>query len=100
MGLYASTLPLVIYSLSGSSPHLAVGPAAVVSLLVGATLITEFHPESVDYRGAAVVLCFLVGALQFVMGVTRVGFLANFLSRPVITGFSFAAALVIALSPV
>lgn len=97
-GLYASTVPLLIYALLGTSRQLAVGPVAMVSLLTaaGVGLLADGGTET--YIMLAVVLALFVGLLQFFMGVFRLGFLVNFLSHPVISGFTSAAALIIGLS--
>lgn len=97
-GLYASTIPLVLYALLGTSRQLAVGPVAMVSLLTAAG-IGAMKPESPEvYLYLAVTLAFMVGAIQFLMGAFRLGFLVNFLSHPVISGFTSAAAIIIGLS--
>ena len=97
-GLYASIAPLIIYAIFGTSRQLAVGPVAMVSLLT-ATAIGSFQGLSTsDYILYAILLAFLVGAIQFLLGVFRLGFLVNFLSHPVISGFTSAAALIIGLS--
>ena len=97
-GLYASIVPLFIYAIFGTSRHLAVGPVAMVSLLT-ATALGSFQDLSTsDYILYAILLAFLVGAIQFLLGVFRLGFLVNFLSHPVISGFTSAAALIIGLS--
>ncbi len=97
-GLYASTIPLVLYALFGTSRQLAVGPVAMVSLLTAAG-IGALRPESPEvYLLLAVTLAFMVGAIQFLMGAFRLGFLVNFLSHPVISGFTSAAAIIIGLS--
>ncbi len=98
VGLYASILPPIIYALFGTSKALAVGPVAMVSLLV-ATGVGEFaQPNTPQYLIYAVVLALLVGILQTFMGLVRLGFLVNFLSHAVISGFTSAAALIIGLS--
>ena len=98
VGLYASILPPIIYALFGTSRALAVGPVAMVSLLV-ATGVGEFaQPNTPQYLIYAIVLAFLVGILQTFMGLVRLGFLVNFLSHAVISGFTSAAALIIGLS--
>lgn len=98
VGLYASILPPIIYALFGTSRALAVGPVAMVSLLV-ATGVGEFaQPNTPQYLAFAIVLAFLVGILQTFMGLVRLGFLVNFLSHAVISGFTSAAALIIGLS--
>ncbi len=97
-GLYASIVPIIIYALFGTSRQLAVGPVAMVSLLT-ATAIGSFEGISTsDYIFLAILLALLVGAIQFLLGVFRLGFLVNFLSHPVISGFTSAAALIIGLS--
>lgn len=93
LGLYAALLPLLVYALFGTSGQLAVGPVAMVSLMVG---------SAVDEHGGglatAVILAGMVGLLQLAMGLGRLGFLTRFLSHPVLSGFTSAAALVIAAS--
>jgi SulP family sulfate permease len=98
VGLYASTLPLVVYSLMGSSRELAVGPVAMVSLLVATALTPLAEAGSPDYVAYAIVLALLVGVMQLAMGLLRAGFLVNFLSHPVVSGFTSAAALIIGFS--
>lgn len=97
VGLYASIAPLVLYALFGSSRVLAVGPVAVVSLMT-ATAIGDLAPAgSTAYWTAAITLAFLSGLMLLAMGALRLGFLANFLSHPVISGFITASALLIAV---
>lgn len=98
VGLYASILPLVVYGLLGSSRALAVGPVAIVSLLVASGIAPLADVGSVAYLQLAIVLALLVGVIQLVMGLVRLGFLVNFLSHPVLAGFTSAAALVIGFS--
>jgi len=98
VGLYASILPLIIYGLLGSSRTLAVGPVAIVSLLVAAGLTPLAEPGSAHYLQLALILALLAGLIQLAMGLARLGFLSNFLSHPVLSGFTTAAALVIGLS--
>lgn len=97
-GLYASTLPLIIYALLGTSRQLAVGPVAMVSLLTAAGIGNMAAGGTATYIALAITLAFLVGLIQFLLGVFRLGFLVNFLSHPVISGFTSAAALIIGLS--
>jgi sulfate permease, SulP family len=98
VGLYASILPLILYALLGTSRALAVGPVAMVSLLV-ATGVGQFaQPGSTDYLALALTLALLVGIIQMMMGLVRLGFLVNFLSHAVISGFTSAAALIIGFS--
>lgn len=96
-GLYASILPLVAYALFGTSRTLAVGPVAVVSLMTAAALGPLFATGSAEYAGAALLLALLSGGLLLAMALLRLGFLANFLSHPVISGFISASGLLIAL---
>ncbi len=98
VGLYASLVPLALYSLLGTSRELAVGPVAMVSLLVAQAVSPLAEQGSASYVGLAVLLALMVGAMQFMMGVLRLGFLVNFLSHPVISGFTSAAALIIGFS--
>jgi len=97
-GLYAATLPLLIYALLGTSRQLAVGPVAMVSLLTAAGVGTLAKGGTDLYISLAITLAFMVGAIQFLLGVFRLGFLVNFLSHPVISGFTSAAAFIIGLS--
>ncbi|GEM_PF-2492672 len=96
-GLYASMLPLIAYTLFGTSRTLAVGPVAVVSLMTAAALGPLFAPGSAEYAAAAMLLALLSGAVLLLMAVLRLGFLANFLSHPVISGFISASGILIAL---
>jgi sulfate permease, SulP family len=98
VGLYAATLPLVLYALFGSSRHLAVGPVAIVALLTFSGASRVATPGSAEFVTAAALLALLVGVLQLGLGLLRAGFIANFLSHAVISGFVSAAAIVIALS--
>jgi sulfate permease, SulP family len=98
VGLYASMAPLVVYAIFGSSRTLAVGPVAVVSLMTAAALAKVATQGSADYAAAAVTLAALSGAMLLLMGILRLGFLANFLSHPVIAGFITASGLLIAAS--
>jgi len=97
-GLYASIAPLFLYAIFGSSRTLAVGPVAVVSLMTAAALEPMFAAESAAYIGAAMLLAALSGVILLLMALLRLGFLANFLSHPVISGFISASGLLIALS--
>lgn len=99
-GLYASLLPLVVYALLGSSRVLAVGPVAMVSLLVAAGLEPLAEPGSPEYGQLALGIALWVGLIQAGMGVLRLGFLVNFLSHSVISAFTSAAALIIAFSQI
>ncbi len=97
-GLYACTLPLILYAIFGTSRQLAVGPVAMVSLLTAAGVGVLAEQGTETYITLAVSLALLVGLIQFGLGVFRLGFLVNFLSHPVISGFTSAAALIIGLS--
>lgn len=97
-GLYASIAPLFLYAIFGSSRTLAVGPVAVISLMTAAALEPMFPTGSAAYIGAAMLLAALSGVILLLMAVLRLGFLANFLSHPVISGFISASGLLIALS--
>ncbi|SDL00658.1 SulP family inorganic anion transporter [Pseudomonas indica] len=96
-GLYASILPLLAYALFGSSRTLAVGPVAVVSLMTAAALGPLFPAGSADYVGAAMLLALLSGLMLAGMALLRLGFVANFLSHPVISGFISASGILIAV---
>jgi len=98
IGLYAATVPLVAYALVGSSRHLAVGPVAIVSLLVHVACSKVALPGTPAYLVAALQLALLTGLLQLLLGAVRAGFMVHFLSRAAIGGFTSAAALLIALS--
>ncbi len=97
-GLYASFLPPLVASLFGSSRQLATGPVAVVSLLTATTLEPLATAGSQSYIAYAILLALLVGAFQFILGALKLGLLVNFISHPVVNGFTNAAALIIASS--
>jgi len=97
-GLYASFLPVIVASLWGSSAQLATGPVAVVSLLTASTLAAYVTIGSDEFIAMAIMLALLVGVVQFLLGLFRLGVIVNFLSHPVILGFTNAAALIIGLS--
>lgn len=98
VGLYASILPLVAYAVFGSSRTLAVGPVAVVSLLTAAAASKVAAPGSAEYIAAALALALMSGAILVAMGLLRLGFVANLLSHPVISGFISASGILIATS--
>lgn len=98
VGLYASVAPLLLYAVFGSSRVLAVGPVAVVSLMTAAAVGEHAAPGSAAYWPVALTLAFLSGAMLLAMGLLRLGFIANFLSHPVISGFISASGLLIAAS--
>jgi MFS superfamily sulfate permease-like transporter len=97
-GLYASFLPPMVAALFGSSRQLATGPVAVVSLLTSTSLEPLATAGSQEYIAYAILLALLVGAFQFSLGVLKLGLVVNFISHPVVNGFSNAAALIIATS--
>ena len=97
-GLYASFLPVIVASLWGSSSQLMTGPVAVVSLLTASTLAAYVTIGSDEFIALAIMLAFLVGLVQFLLGLFQLGVIVNFLSHPVILGFTNAAALIIGLS--
>ena len=97
-GLYAAFVPAIIGALWGSSRHLATGPVAVVSLMTAAAVTPLAVPGSEDYIGLVLLLTLLVGCIQFVLGVVKLGSAVNFVSHPVILGFMNAAAIIIGLS--
>ncbi|HUH87113.1 MAG TPA: sulfate permease [Pusillimonas sp.] len=99
-GLYASILPLVAYAVFGSSRTLAVGPAAVTSLMTAAAIGQVATSGSAAYWEATLVLALMSGLILILMGLLRLGFLANYLSHPVVSGFISASAVLIALSQV
>lgn len=97
-GIYASIVPIVLYAIFGTSRALAVGPVAVVSLMTAAAVGQVAEAGTMGYALAALTLAFLSGAILLAMGVFRLGFLANFLSHPVIAGFITASGILIAAS--
>ena len=98
VGLYASILPLIAYALFGTSRTLAVGPVAVVSLMTAAAVGQVAVQGTAGYLAAAIMLAVLSGGILVLMGLFRLGFLANFLSHPVISGFITASGIIIAAS--
>lgn len=98
VGLYASTFPILAYALLGTGRSLAVGPVAMDSLLVASGVGAIAAAGSDQYIAYAVALAFMAGLLQVVLGLARAGFLVNFLSQPVVSGFTSAAALIIGFS--
>jgi SulP family sulfate permease len=97
-GLYASCVPLVVYALLGTSRHLAVGPVAMVSLLVSVAVGPLAKPGSPEYLSLALLLALLAGGMQLALGLLRAGFVTNFFSEAVVGGFTSAAAVVIGVS--
>jgi SulP family sulfate permease len=97
-GLYASIAPILLYAVFGTSRALAVGPVAVVSLMTAAALSNIVEQGTMGYAVAALSLAGLSGVILLAMGLFRLGFVANFLSHPVIAGFITASGLIIAAS--
>ena len=95
VGIYASILPPVLYAVFGSSMTQSVGPMAIVSLMTGAALAPLADPGSTLYIVLAAQLALISGVILLLCGVLRLGFMANFLSRPVISGFSNGASILI-----
>jgi SulP family sulfate permease len=103
VGLFASMAPLVLYAIFGTSRTLAVGPVAVASLMTAAAISPLAAQGTPEYLGAAIALAMVSGLMLVAMGLLRLGFLANFLSHPVVSGFIMASGLQIAagqLAPV
>ncbi len=100
VGLYASMAPLVLYAIFGTSRALAVGPVAVASLMTAAAAGQVAAQGTPEFLGAAIALSAVAGLLLILMGLLRLGFLANFLSHPVVSGFITAAAVQIAAGQV
>ena len=100
MGLYASILPLIAYALFGSSRTLSVGPVAVASLMTASAVGSVTAQGNVDYATAAAALALLGGVMQIMLGLFKFGFVANFLSHPVVSGFITASGIIIALGQI
>lgn len=98
VGLYASIAPLLLYTLFGTARALAVGPVAVASLMTAAAVSPLAAQGTPEYLGAAIALAFLSGLMLLVTGFLRLGFMAAFLSHPVISGFISASGILIAAS--
>ena len=97
-GLYASIIPQIMYAIFGTSRQLAVGPVAMDSLLVAAGVSVFAVAGTENYIALAILLSFMMGIIQLTLGLLRFGFLVNFLSKPIISGFTSAAALIIGFS--
>jgi len=97
-GLYTAIVPLVIYAIFGTSRQLAVGPVAKISILIITGVGAFATPGSERFVQLVLSTCFLVGVIQFLMGAFQLGFLMNFVSKPVFSGFTSAAALIIGFS--
>ncbi|MCB0718722.1 MAG: solute carrier family 26 protein [Bacteroidetes bacterium] len=99
-GLYTSLVPLVVYAFLGTSRQLAVGPTALASLLTASAVAPIAGGDAAKFVALAILLAFMAGIVQIVLGLVRAGFLANFLSRPVLAGFTSAAAVIIGLGQI
>lgn len=99
-GLYASIFPTLMYALFGTSRQLSVGPTAMDSLMVAAGVSVLATQGTKEYIHLAIMLAFFMGVFQVVFGIFRMGFLANLLSKPVISGFTSAAAVIISLNQI
>ena len=97
-GLYAALVPQIVYAFLGTSRKLAVGPVAMDSLLVAAGLSALSIIDPNQYIEMAIILALLMGLIQFSLGILRMGFIVSFLSKPVISGFTSGAAIIIGLS--
>lgn len=97
-GLYCALVPQVMYAIFGSSRQVAIGPVAMDSLIVATGVSTLALAGSDSYISIAILLGLMVGTIQFIMGIFSLGFIVNFLSKPVITGFTSAVALIIGLN--
>ena len=97
-GLYASIVPLAVYAVFGTSRQLAIGPVAIISLLVATGVGSIAEAGTQQYISLAITLAFFVGITQVMMGAFRLGFLMNFISSPVLSGFTSAAAFIIGAS--
>lgn len=98
VGLYASIFPPVLYAIFGSSRTLAVGPVAVTALMTAGALGGVVEPGSPEYMAAALLLAVMSGLMLMMMGLLRLGFIANFLSHPVVSGFVSASGILIVAS--
>jgi SulP family sulfate permease len=97
IGLYASILPLIAYAVFGTSQTMAVGPVALISLMTASIIGAAHLPDGVSAVMAALTLAAMSGAMLLAMGIFRLGFIANFLSHPVISGFVTASGILIAI---
>ena len=99
-GLYTALIPLLVYAVLGTSRQLSAGPVAMDSLIVGAGVSTLATVGSEHFVILAITLAFFVGFFQILFGLFRLGFLVNFLSRPVISGFTSGSAIIIAFNQI
>lgn len=96
-GLYAALIPLLIYAMLGTSRHLGVGPVALIALLI-ASAVAPIAESPEEYITLSILLTLMIGSMQFLLGLFRMGFLVNLLSHPVLSGFVSAAAIIIGFS--
>ncbi len=99
-GLYAATVPAIVYAFFGSSRHVNVGPAAIISLLTFSGVAALADPGTGEYIGLAMLLMLMAGIIQLGLGLVRAGFIARFFSQAVLSGFTSAAAIVISLTQI
>ena len=99
-GLYASTIPAIVYALFGTSRHMPVGPPALMALLTFTSVSAIAEPGAAEYISLALLLALMVGVLQLAIGLLKMGFVANFIPHPVLSGFIYASAIIIMLSQV
>ncbi len=99
-GLYAALLGTAVASLWGSSSHLSTGPAALISFLVVTALVPYALPDSTEFIALAIILALIIGLIQLLMGIFKLGFIMNFISHSVIAGFTTAAAIIIATTQI
>lgn len=97
-GLYASIVPLIVYAIFGTSRQLGIGPVAIISILISTGVGNIAEPGTNEFIGLVLATAFLVGGTQFLMGLFRLGFLMNFISKSVLSGFTSAAAFIIGAS--
>jgi len=97
-GLYCALVPQILYAIFGSSRQVSIGPVAMDSLIVATGVSTLALAGSESYIAIAILLALMVGTLQFILGIFSLGFIVNFLSKPVITGFTSAVSLIIGLN--
>ncbi|MEM7102394.1 MAG: SulP family inorganic anion transporter [Bacteroidota bacterium] len=97
-GLYAALVPMFVYGIFGTSKHMIIGPAAIIALLVASGLTPLAEPSTPEYIGLVFTLTFVVGIVQFLMGLFRMGVLTKLLTHPVVNGFTSAASIIVFFS--
>lgn len=100
IGLYAGTIPIFIYALFGSSQHLSIGPVSIVSLLAYTAIVPHAQPGSSSFLELLIILGFMVGIIQILLGLLNIGVLVDYVSHAVISGFTAAIAMIIILKQV